>query len=48
MGLTLNLGQTDSDTASYRPNCMVNVARPWVLDRKSVAYPNMVARARPR
>ena len=22
---------------------MVNVARPWVLDLKSVAYPNMVA-----
>ena len=31
----------DWGTSSYRSNCIVNVARPWVIERRSVAYPNI-------
>src|SRR6059036_3047129 len=30
-------------TSSYRANCIVYVARPWVMERTSVAYPNIWA-----
>ena len=31
----------DCGTSSYRSNCMVNVARPCDMERRSVAYPNI-------
>ena len=27
----------EAGTSSYRSNCIVNVARPWVIERTSVA-----------
>src|ERR671937_709054 len=33
----------DCGTSSYRSNCIVKVARPCVIERRSVAYPNISA-----
>jgi len=35
---------TELGTGLYLENCSVNVALPCVRDRRSVAYPNMLAR----
>src|SRR5439155_12710455 len=34
----------DCGTSSYLSNCIVNSARPCVIERRSVAYPNISAR----